>query len=606
MDQAWFEMAEYRRLKYTSKVWIPLWECRHKEVGDRCSIGWRDEYSYVRSLFVATELKDTVMREEVCSFNGTSDDNVASTFKGIYYRADAQYLNDEYVGEKVVMECNFSRETGYELLVNNDLLLALKLKREGDVWVCPSEGYADVIKLERDEAKKAVRLKIKAEFLVDYLNARKTCLFLAEYFERQENRECINDLGWDLRNSTEDIEEHGQWRGWYNALDYNGHLANSSICMVKEWRTDVDNEVDVPHFGMQSNENMQSEYHERRFGDIAYYLVSGEIWKKEWLDPKGISKRLDFSYKAPDIDIVANADGSVVSGSELAKKGSYLWFRSSVINELLSIRGSSIEWYTRDTAGLSWNGISPIRIGVNSVGLINVFAEDIIKSPEWLRRIWIGGAVPPDGGVSSELLDSQQRVSPAHTKAPEELLPYFIDFCNQDFQKIANADLFCSPGRLQEVKASISRFQAQDQKGLCDLAKDLARVLTDAINEAALKKLLDAEESKDVNGKPLRGMKLLEKYLAKISTQNHAHLIMGPLFTTYDLRLEDAHIPTREIEKKLSAAGLDGNEPYVIKGRSLMHNVDLALLQIDTVIKNARISDPAMRIELSSDVEQLF
>ena len=153
---------------------------------------------------------------------------------------------------------------------------------------------------------------------------------------------------------------------------------------------------------------------------------------------------------------------------------------------------------------------------------------------------------------------------------------------------------------------SISRFQAQDQKGLCDLAKDLARVLTDAINESALKKLLDAEESKDMNGKPLRGMKLLEKYLAKISTQDHAHSIMGPLFTTYDLRLEDAHIPTHEIDKKLSAAGLDGDEPYVIKGRTLIHNVDLALLQIDTVIKNAGVSDPAMRTELCPDVEQLF
>lgn len=606
MDKAWFEMAEYRRLKYTSKVWIPLWECRHKEYGDNHSIGWKEEYSYVRSLFVATALKDMVMREEVCSFNSTSDDNAASAFGGSYYRADSQYLGDEYVGEKVVMESNFSDESGYDLLVNNDLLLALKLKREGDVWVCPSEGYADVIKLERDDAKRAVSLKIKAEFLVDYLNARKACLFLAEYFERQENRERITDLGWDLKNSTEDFEEHGQWRGWYNALDSNGHPANSSICMVREWRTDVDNEEDVPHFGIPTDENMQSEQHEGRFGDIAYYLVSGEIWKKEWLEPTGISKRLDFSYKASDINIVANADGSAVSGSELVKKGSYLWFRSSVINELLSIRGSSIEWYTRDTAGLSWKGISPIRIGVNSVGLINVFAEDVIKAPEWLRRIWIGGAVPPDGGVSSELLDSQQRVRPAHTKAPEELLLDFIDFCNQDFQKIANVDLFCSPGKLQEVKASISRFQAQDQKGLCDLAKDLARVLTDAINEFALKKLLTAEEQKDENGKPLRGMKLLEKYLAKISEPDHAHSIMGPLFTTYDLRLEDAHIPTHEIDKKLNAAGLDGQEPYVIKGRMLIHNVGLALLRIAAVLKNVGIKDPQKQYGVNPGIVDMF
>lgn len=606
MDKAWFEMSDIRRLKYTSKVWIPLWERRHKEIGGKHSIGWREECVYVRSLFVATALKDKVMRGEVHSFNSTSDDNAASVFDGNYFRADSQYLEDEYVGEKVVMECNLSDECGYELLINNDLLLALRLKREGDVWICPSEGYSEVIKLERNSGKEPVCLKIKAEFLVDYLNARKECLFLAEYFERQENRESINDLGWDLKNSTVDFEEYGQWRGWYNALDSDGHPANSPIHMVREWRTDVDNEEDVPHFGMPSDANMQSDHHVGRFGDIAYYLVSGEIWKKEWLEPTGISKRLDFSYKAPDIDIVANADGSAVSGSELVEKGSYLWFRSSVINELLSIRGSSIEWYTRDTAGLSWKGLSPIRIGINSVGLINVFAEDVIKAPEWLRRIWIGGAVPPDGGVSSELLDSQQRVSPAHTKAPEELLPVFIDFCNQDFQKIANADLFCNLGKLQEVKASISRFQAQDQKGLCDLAKDLARVLTDAINESALKKLLDAEEIKDGNGKPLRGMKLLEKYLAKISSLDYAHSIMGPLFTTYDLRLEDAHIPTHEIDKKLSAAGLDGNEPYIIKGRMLIRNVGLALLRIAAVLKNIGIKDPQKQYGVNPRIEDMF
>ena len=73
---------------------------------------------------------------------------------------------------------------------------------------------------------------------------------------------------------------------------------------------------------------------------------------------------------------------------------------------------------------------------------------------------------------------------------------------------------------------------------------------------------------------------------------------MGPLFTTYDLRLEDAHIPTHEIDKKLSAAGLDGNEPYVIKGRMLIHNVGLALLRMAAVLKNVGIKDPQKQYEV--------
>jgi len=70
-------------------------------------------------------------------------------------------------------------------------------------------------------------------------------------------------------------------------------------------------------------------------------------------------------------------------------------------------------------------GCSPdytVHFGINSLGLLNVYAKDIGLLPEWQQRIWAGYNVGPDGKVSKELLASQIDAEPADTQAPEAFL----------------------------------------------------------------------------------------------------------------------------------------------------------------------------------------
>jgi hypothetical protein len=63
-----------------------------------------------------------------------------------------------------------------------------------------------------------------------------------------------------------------------------------------------------------------------------------------------------------------------------------------------------------------------VHFGINSRGLVNVYAKDIALLPDWQQKIWAGYNIGPDGKVSEELLASQAEAQPADTQAPEVFL----------------------------------------------------------------------------------------------------------------------------------------------------------------------------------------
>ena len=69
--------------------------------------------------------------------------------------------------------------------LHQDLVIALGLKREGDIWLCPDEGYIDVAHLKRREDGSAYLLEIRAEHLKDYLCARNMALYITSYRNRK-------------------------------------------------------------------------------------------------------------------------------------------------------------------------------------------------------------------------------------------------------------------------------------------------------------------------------------------------------------------------------------------------------------------------------------
>lgn len=91
-----------------------------------------------------------------------------------------------------------------------------------------------------------------------------------------------------------------------------------------------------------------------------------------------------------------------------------------------------------------------------------------------------------------------------------------------------------------ELVERIHRFRATDDKGLYALARDVAKLTADRIDEKQLQTVVAPPK-----GTTWRSLKSLEKA--------HASKTMGPLFGIYELRRADAHLSSAEIDESKRA-----------------------------------------------------
>ncbi len=62
MEQKWFEMAEIRKRRFDSAVWIPLRACQRSETGKRGHLGYKSEFFGAGSLAVPLSKRDAAAR----------------------------------------------------------------------------------------------------------------------------------------------------------------------------------------------------------------------------------------------------------------------------------------------------------------------------------------------------------------------------------------------------------------------------------------------------------------------------------------------------------------------------------------------------------------
>ena len=134
-------------------------------------------------------------------------------------------------------------------------------------------------------------------------------------------------------------------------------------------------------------------------------------------------------------------------------------------------RGGYLTWYTRNTGNVACSPDYGVHFGVNALGLINVYAEDIAFLPEWQQRIWAGYNVGPEGKVSDELLMSQANANPANTQAPEEFLSKGLDALNEASNANLGFAIVRQHDQISNLIVRAHRFRATDRVGLFSLAK---------------------------------------------------------------------------------------------------------------------------------------
>lgn len=566
MDQAWFELRDIRRRELATAVWIALRaNGTVEEIGEFGRIGHREEYHGATSIMVPRANKPHV--EELGWMEiGMRSGHAGRVEDGEYIPSDLfTDYSVEFTGIYPILVDRGNAEIGAEWHLHQDFVVTLGLRREGDSWVRPEEGFLEVAKLERDTVGHPCRLDVRASHLRDYLCAREMGLYVTSYRSRTEVVESAEQIKWSdnpLREQTAGIE----WVGGVTEIHEGGEFFGRKTHVLRVSRTDVDTNEDVPKQPFPSMDedvvlDARVVSHEGR----KLYRVSGELWRNEWLDPASGSPIVRRDKTAATAFFIIDAEGRKAGKDELVGARQWLWFRPGVMTTLAHRRGGSLIWYTRDTGGVACAVGDRVHFGVNNLGLINVYAKDIAQLPDWQQQIWAGFNTSPEGGVSEELLASQAKAQPADTQAPEPFLELELEAINKVAKAKFGTAVLRPNDHVQEILRGAHRFRALDRAGLLALAKDLARLTADSFDTAAIQKLAPPP-----GRERLSSLKSLEVLLATKVGKDTARSTMSPLVWVYDLRLADAHLPSEKTDEALKLLGIDAAAPFVTQGYQLL------------------------------------
>jgi hypothetical protein len=575
IDQTWFEMPDVRRRRLDSAVWIPLRAISYlREAGQPGHVGFEEEFFGVGTLAVPTSAEDEASRL------GWSDIGIGHNHRPII--EDQRFIpSDTYVsagnrfqGVHLVLNQNINSLHPSVWHLHSDLVLGLGLAREGDKWLSPREGYLEVARMHRKPDGSPSLIEIRSEHLKDYLCAREMGLYITSYRSRTVVTDDATYIQWP-ENPVREESEFERWEGRIAEIHEGGFPYGQGISVMRTGRSDIDPMEDVPLLGLPTEGETESESYTLRPSGQRLFRIQGELWRREWVRPAAVSTRIRGDSVPPSVQFITDAEGTRETRQTLASGGKWLWFRPEVIEALLGVRGGGLTWYTRDTGAVRCSPDYGVHFGMNRLGLINVYAKDIVLLPEWQQRLWAGHNIGPEGGVSEELLASQARAQPASTQAPEEYLQSGLELLRHISEQTFGEPILRKHDKMAEIAARCHRFRAVDESGLYSLAKDLARLTADLIDVASIRRLLSLSKD-DSTG----SLKLMERLLATRIPPETARSLLTPLVGTYELRLADAHLPSEDIEHAYRLAGVDPKAPPVLQGVQLLESSVSAIYAI--------------------------
>ncbi|WP_320172885.1 hypothetical protein [Maridesulfovibrio sp.] len=567
MNKDWILQKKETRRYYSNATWVPLRESNNDEKGEARSIGYKREFFGCGSVAIPPEHRITAERLGWMDIGLIHDAQPYAYDDGCYSSIEQYEYNDkEPIGVHLVFDHPQPVVGGRIWILNPDLIVALRLVKEGNNWVRPEENFVVVARESFDNDGNHCLIEIKREFLLDYLAARNLSLRLSYYRQRVENVASLESSTYSDLASHEEQRDGGRYVLLMRNLE---DVYGGSWGVFRTWRTDVDEDEDAPVMGPENNENTDFESSEGHLGGYEGTRIEGEFWRNELIEHKEQSKRVRGDVDTNLPQFIVETDGTRMISTDLNSEGigRWLWFRSSIINELLGLRGFSLEWYTAETGGIRSTSGYMTHFGINSSDLITVYAYDVARLAAWEQHIWGGHNVVPEGKVSSELLASQVNSQPASTHAVEESLFKVMDMLEGGFYQKFNVNLYSHAVDRTLAMKQISRFSSKDQASLLRLAKELVRVFTDRLNKCELQKLSNHSDKVKLGSN-----KLLQDILAQKVGDDKAREIFGPIVGVYDMRVGDAHPTSSKIGNALKLAGIDHSRSFLRQGEQLILN----------------------------------
>ena len=579
MSEAWILQSSETSRLFSRATWVPLRASLHDKKGNVTEIG------YIGDFFACGSVAFPKQHREFAERLSWSDIGIGHSVvpyaysDGHYSSIDVYQYNDkEPIGINLIFEHPQPVVGGQQWILNPDLVVALRLIKEGTKWVRPEEGFVEVAREVMASDGSHRLIEIKREFLMDYLAARDLSLRLSYYRQRIENVADLKDSPYTGLNEIKEQREGGRYELHINKLAdvFGGDWASFRI-----WRTDVDGQEDAPAMGPETNDNTASESAKGHCSNYPGARVEGEFWRDEWIEHQGSSTRVRGDEDRNPPHFIVDTDGSRKFSAELNNEdiGRWLWFRPSVVNELLSHRGFFLEWYTAQTGAIKSTSGYSTHFGVNASDLITVYAYDITRLPAWEQFLWAASNVTPESKVSAELLASQVKTQPADTKAVEVMLFGCMRLLEVDFNKTFGVPLFSHEIDDATSMQHISRFSSKDQASLLRLAKELIRIFSNRLDLRSLRKLSNHPDKKD-----LASNKLLQNILAQKVGEARAREVFAVIVGAYDMRLGDAHPTSSKISEALKLAGIDTAASYLRQGEQLIGNFGHAVWCTGTLL----------------------
>lgn len=577
MEQQWFELKDARRKDWNRSVWIVLRAIQNiSDAGRYGSHGYKNEFFGSGSVAFPLEQLDKVKNLS------WSDIGISRQHAG--YVDDKKYISTEVFrdtwrevnGINLVLEQTAEGDFPRVWILNPDIVLTLGLFQEGNVWVCPREGYDEVARIEY-KGNEPISIEIKSKYLKDYLCARGMFLYMTNYYSRDYIFENIEHFTWEETELKRNDDEFSRWEVRIMPIhEGGGEQFGSKMAVFHVARTDIDEGDDLPDISqMPSEEHTESEQWEKGFDGRKLFRVMGELWKNIVIMPAQNSPIVRGDEVESSIYFIVDLAGNKISGRKLIHAGKWLWFKPEVMNILSKRRGGELKFYSRFTGSVSCYEGYDIHFGVNDLGLINAYAKDIGLLPEWQQQIWAGFNCSPEGGISKELHASQVRAEPADSKSPEEFLPIALEYLNSSTKQLFGFNLFREHESIPKIVKSIHRFRSLSEETFYGLAKDLARVIADNLDSASIQKIVTPEK-----GEKWGSIKSLEKLLSSRYSSKFVRKVIAPLVGVYELRHADAHLPSSKIEEAFSLIEIDRDLPFVIQGEQMLHSIVTSLFTI--------------------------
>ena len=585
IKKEWFEMKDIKKRFLNNDVWIPLKEeNKILEVGNNGKEEYKEEYFAVGTLAIFNNKKEIGKKLEWFELGISNENKPYIDCNDRYLQSDIRYENDESIGICLVLTQKGNLEEFDEWHLHQDFILAYDLRREGDSWFCISEGYPEVARIKRNEDNSFKTLEVKAVYLKDYLCARAMTLRVSSYRSRTQIVKNPGELlEWE-KNSPEETNETDRWECRVTAIGETGSLYGAKTAMLHVARNDVDPEIDVPEYDFPTDDVTTSSSFTKKEGGKKLYMIHGELWRNEWVEPAQKSPRLKNDATDDKIHFITNAEGKKETEDTLINGSRWLWFKPEVITEILKTRGSSLGWYTKDTGGIYISSGYNTHFGINQLGFINVYAKDIGTLPNWQQKIWSGFNIGPDGKVSSELLSSQMEAQPASTQAPENFLKKAYDDLNNTFFNLTGIYLYRGHKQKEDLFKKSHRFISMDTEGLFLLSKHLYKLLIEDIDIDLFKRYIKVPK-----GENWQSIKLIEEFLSLSMTNEEARKLKAPLAGLNKLRQADAHLSSDNFIESLELLDIQKNVNAIEQGYQLLYTVVSTLFIISEQCKKTKL-----------------